>query len=189
MTERSAGSGPILAVIPIGPIGELAVRMIAANLQAVFEVPVDLLAAAELPDHAFEETRQQYDAGRLLDHLAGICPNRYGKVLGVVAVDLCIPILTYVFGEAQLGGTAALVSGYRLRGSAAGAPVPMDQYYERLAKVALHEMAHTFTLYHCLEPGCVMNSSAKLEDLDRLDPVFCQRCEFSLQRNLLQREP
>ena len=33
-----------------------------------------------------------------------------GELLGVTAVDLYIPILTFVFGEAQIGGPCGLVS-------------------------------------------------------------------------------
>lgn len=183
MTIRFSRDMGVLAVLPLGPIGEMAVRITAANLQAVLEIPVDIRPAAELPAEAYEPTRRQYDAARLLEDLVRICPGGYGKVLGVAAADLCIPILTYVFGEAQLGGKAAVVSGWRLRSSPSGVAVPLEHYYERLAKVALHEVAHTLSLYHCEEPGCLMNFSSTLADLDRLNLTFCERCRFSLRDN------
>jgi archaemetzincin len=184
MTTRISSGVGTLAVVPLGSIGEVAVRMAAANLQAVLNVSVDILAVSELPEETYEPARRQYDASRMLDQLDRIGLQRYRKVLGIVAVDLCIPILTYVFGEAQLGGRAAVVSSFRLRSTQSGQNVPLEQYYERLAKVALHEVAHTLSLYHCEESGCLMNFSSKLDDLDRLDLRFCERCEFSLRLNL-----
>ncbi len=67
-----------------------------------------------------------------------------GKVLGVTDQDLFIPILTYVFGEAQLEGAAAVVSTARLA-------VDVDLFgrrvlAERLAKEAVHELGHCFGL-------------------------------------------
>ena len=37
------------------------------------------------------------------------------RFLAVADVDLYIPILKYVFGEAQIGGPCAVVSAFRLR--------------------------------------------------------------------------
>ncbi len=39
------------------------------------------------------------------------------RVLGITAVDLYIPIFTFVFGEAQLDGKAAIISTFRPRGT------------------------------------------------------------------------
>ncbi len=45
---------------------------------------------------------------------SGLAPAKGDRVLGVADRDLFIPILTFVFGEAQLGGRAAVFSTARL---------------------------------------------------------------------------
>ena len=68
-------------------------------------------------------------------------------MLGVTDRDLFIPILTYVFGEAQLGGRAAVVSTARLVEDVE--LFGPQLLVERLAKEAVHEVGHAFGLLHC----------------------------------------
>jgi len=65
-------------------------------------------------------------------------------------VDLYIPILTFVFGEAQLTDTGALVSTHRLRPEFYGMPQDPRLVQERLLKEAIHELA---TLWASALPG------------------------------------
>ncbi len=168
----------------MGRIPETAIRVVAANIQAVLEVPVDMLAPRAIPEDAFQPRRTQYDAGLVLKHLARSPFPRHPCVLAVTDVDLCTPILTYVFGEAQLGLKLAIVSDFRLKAGEDGTSAPADVYYERLAKVALHELAHTLSLYHCEAPRCLMQFSPRVRNLDELDIRFCERCSFILHRNM-----
>ncbi len=68
-----------------------------------------------VPPDSFEARRNQYYSTKILKEMLGNVPRDALKLLGVTDKDLCIPILTYVFGEAQVGGTAAVVSLARLR--------------------------------------------------------------------------
>ena len=54
--------------------------------------------------------------------------------------------------------------------------------YERLAKVALHEVAHVLGLTHCREEGCLMRFSLGVEHIDGLAMRFCPECELRLIR-------
>src|SRR5512139_2998900 len=83
------------------------------HLAAAFERPVLAWDRPARPRHAFDPRRRQHLSGAILRWLVETGP-RDGKVLGVTDRDLFIPILTYVFGEAQLGGKAAVVSTARL---------------------------------------------------------------------------
>jgi archaemetzincin len=81
------------------------------------------------------------------------------RILGVTARDLCIPILTFVFGEAQLTGKAAIISVFRSRGDAGGPTPARPIFLGRLIILSLHELGHTFGLEHCREDGCLMGFS------------------------------
>ncbi len=143
-----------------------------------------MLAAMEIPAEAFQTRRGQYDAGLVLKYLARFPSPHHSRLLAITDVDLCTPIHTFVFGEAELGLTRAIVSDFRLKYREDGIMAPEGTYYERLAKVALHEIAHTFSLYHCETPKCLMRFSYGLSHLDELDIFFCERCSFALRQSL-----
>jgi len=99
------------------------------------------------------------------------------RVLGVTAADLYIPILTFVFGEAQLRGQCALVSLHRLRQEFYGLPADPGLLRERLLKEAVHELGHTLELTHCDDYGCVMAASHSVEWIDLKGAVPCSVCQ------------
>lgn len=140
--------------------------------------PVSTWTALDRPRHAYDPRRRQHDSSAILRWLLDVGP-RGGKVLAVTDRDLFIPILTYVFGEAQLGGAAAVVSTARLAEDADlfGPGVVR----ERLAKEAVHELGHTFGLRHCATPACVMGRSAGVRDVDEKDPELCDECLARLE--------
>ena len=82
-------------------------------------------------------------------------------------MDLYIPIFTFVFGEAQLDGKAAIISLCRPRGDVDGIMPPKSVFLRRLIKLSLHELGHTFGLGHCRQDACLMGFSANLEKLDQ----------------------
>ena len=98
--------------------------------------------------------------------------------MGVVQVDIYTPILTFVYGESQLGGKAALISLFRIHD-----PDPRI-IYSRAAKIGCHEIGHLLSIVHCRVPDCLMNFSSNLEQLDLLPLKFCQACEFEISRRL-----
>ena len=98
------------------------------------------------------------------------------RLLAVAESDLYIPILTFVFGEAQLGGECAVVSWHRLRQEFYGLPADDQLLRERLWKEAAHELGHTLHLAHCDDYGCVMASSHAVEWIDIKQGEFCGSC-------------
>ena len=70
-------------------------------------------------------------------------------ILGVTDVDLAIPMLSFLFGQAQLDGRVAVVSLCRLHQEFYGLPADRGLLRERTVKEVLHELGHTFGLAHC----------------------------------------
>ncbi len=169
----------VIGVVRMGAVGEAVLKIVAANLQAILHVPVDTLPARLAPEFAFNDLRKQYHAGMILKKLAE-SRHPHPRILALVSVDLFIPVLTHVFGEAQMGGRTAVVSLHRLRDKEEGGRVSLDIFYERAVKVALHETAHTFDLVHCRQPDCIMRFSSGMDDLDGLPLFFCEYCEAFL---------
>jgi archaemetzincin len=182
--QQKKPQAPSIALAKMGRIPHTALRVIAANIQTLLETPVEMLAAMAIPEEAFQRHRCQYDAGLVLKYLARFSFPQHLRLLAITDVDLCTPIHTFVFGEAELGRNLAIVSDFRLKHMADGIMASEGTYYERLAKVALHEIAHTFSLYHCETPKCLMRFSYGLSHLDELDIFFCERCSFVLRQSL-----
>jgi len=154
------------------------------HVERAFRVPAALWGNPVRPQGTWDARRRQHHSGRLLEWLLHQGPPQ-GRVLGMTDVDLFIPILTFVFGEAQLGGRAAVVSTARL-----SEPVPMDRrvLWERLAKEAVHELGHALGLTHCARPECAMSRSAGLRDVDRKGGRLCADCQTLLSQ-AQDREP
>ena len=129
----------------------------------------------------FDPNREQYNSSLILQRLIAKPPFDAEKILGVVDVDLFIPILTFVFGEAQLKGIGAVVSIHRLHNRFYGLPEDKELTTNRLLKEAVHELGHTFGLIHCTQPQCVMNSSTYVEDIDQKSAEFCPLCQKSIK--------
>ncbi len=124
--------------------------------------------------------RNQYHSTLLLAQLLKFLPEDGEKIVGVTDVDIFIPILTFLFGEAQLGGKGALVSTYRLNNDFYGLPTDDQLLYQRAMKEILHELGHTFGLIHCPDYECVMNSSTYVENIDLKRNRFCYTCQRKL---------
>jgi len=135
-------------------------------------------------ENAFDQARHQYNSSQILLQIISRPPTDAVKVLGVVNVDLFIPILTFVFGEAQLRGIGSVIGLHRLNNKFYGLPEDSMLLKERLVKEAIHELGHNFGLIHCDNQSCVMKSSTYVEEVDQKSEEMCGRCR-ELLRGLL----
>lgn len=129
----------------------------------------------------FDQKRVQYNSSLILQQLIMKPPLDAEKILGVLDVDLFIPILTFVFGEAQLKGIGSVVSTHRLHNRFYGLPEDRDLTTDRLLKESVHELGHTFGLIHCQQPECVMNSSTYVENIDQKSAEICPLCQKNIK--------
>lgn len=154
---------------------------LAEKLGHVFGLEVEQHPPAFDPEEAFDVQRGQYSSRKLLASLLESTPDRAERILGVTGVDLFIPVLTFVFGEAQLDGRAAVVSTCRLENTFYGLPERRGLLLERLSKEAIHELGHTYELIHCPDFDCVMSSSTQIDGIDLKSERFCADCTQTLR--------
>jgi len=121
---------------------------LAAQLAPIFRIPCQV--RPERLDVAFarHRMRNQYFSTAILQAMQPLIEPG-ARLLAVTSVDLYVPVLTFVFGEAQLTGACAVVSLHRLREEFYGLPPREDLLRERLVKESVHELGHTFGLRHC----------------------------------------
>jgi archaemetzincin len=122
----------------------------------------------------------QYQSVEFMKMLAQSAPRDAARVLGVTDVDLAIPMLSFLFGQAQLDGPVAVVSLCRLRQEFYGLPAEEDLLRERTIKEVLHELGHTFGLVHCSESKCAMSLATHIGLVDDKAEQYCERCGLRL---------
>lgn len=137
----------------------------------------------DLSDY-FDPARRQYDGNRLLKLIESKYAENSVKTIGLFNVDLFIPILTYIFGQAYLDGRTAIASIYRLSNELYGMKKDDDLLISRFKKEIIHELGHTLGLIHCHVPLCVMQSATYLEDIDQKEVSFCNTCRMEVEKKL-----
>jgi archaemetzincin len=165
-----------LQLLPVGTVDSRLVEWLQQALYEKFRVPTEIVAPALDPAFALHAERQQYHSSEILAAMQRHVSSNTWRLLGVTSLDLYIPILTFVFGEAQLGGSGAVVSYHRLRQDFYGLPEDLDLLANRLLVEAVHELGHTLSLTHCHDYHCVMAPSHAVEWIDIKDSGFCEDC-------------
>lgn len=145
------------------------------------EVEKNLRCSVSLQKHSldiektFDTSRGQYYSTAILTQVMKRAPVST-KCVALVDVDVFIPVLSFVFGEAQFGGNATVVSTHRLCNQFYGMPADESLHVQRIAKEIIHELGHTYGLYHCRNFECVMRSSTYVEDIDLKKSSLCNEC-------------
>ena len=167
----------LLQLLPIGHLEGGLLMELAPALAETFRMPTEILSTRLDPSFAFHRERQQYHSSELLHAMQRHVEPDSWRVLGITSLDLYIPILTFVFGEAQMGGPCGLVSTHRLRQEFYGLPADPEVLRKRLLKEAVHELGHTLDLTHCNDYQCAMAPSHAVEWIDLKESVLCSACE------------
>jgi archaemetzincin len=125
------------------------------------------------PAVAWNPARGQYDSTRLLAELKAHYPD---TVIGATACDLFIPVLTFVFGEAEMPGRSAIFSIHRLREEFYGLPPNPALLASRAVRELWHELGHLHGLAHCRDAACVMSAANSVEQVDTKGESYCPVC-------------
>jgi archaemetzincin len=171
-----------LCLVPIGSLPAEALDWIESATAEWVPLPIRRLPRIEIPENAFDVSRGQYQSVEIMKMLAQIAPSDALRVLGVTNVDLAIPMLSFLFGQAQFEGHIAVVSLCRLHQEFYGLPARENLLRERTVKEVLHELGHTFGLVHCSDPSCAMSLATHIELVDSKSEKYCARCGAHLVR-------
>lgn len=174
-----------IELLPLGDIGRPQLEDLAKSLSRELRCTCEVLAGALDISPSLNASRGQYHSTQILARMGAQAPRSTNRLLGIADVDLYIPILTFVFGEAQLNGRLAVVSTHRLRQEFYGLPADDSLLRDRLLKEAVHELGHTFGLTHCDDTECAMAPSHAVEWIDLKTSHFCSKCAAVLARAAL----
>ena len=166
-----------IIILPINPVDRGLLSNVTAPIAAELGLPVRIEESITInPAFAFDLKRNQHNSTAFIAAMLQNYPGNDKKIIAVTGLDLFVPVLTYVFGEAQLGGKAAVVSTFRLDETLYGLPANPLLLHERLIKECVHELGHTFGLIHCRDYDCAMHSSTAVEEIDIKGQKLCERC-------------
>ena len=166
----------MLDLLAVGDIDARMLQDLAPALANSFRIPCRIRDVRLDAQFSFHPERGQHHSSEILQAMQPYSRDAW-RVLAVTAVDLFIPILTFVFGEAQMGGPCAIVSYHRLRQQFYGLPQDHDLLVDRLVKESVHEVGHTLDLTHCRDYSCAMAPSHAVEWIDLKDSALCSACE------------
>ena len=171
----------LVHLLPVGKVDTSLLEDLRASIPLCLNVTCEVLPAIFDPAPVYHAERQQYHSSEILQRMQTLVRPQDWRILAIADVDLYIPILKYVFGEAQIGGPCAVVSAYRLHQEFYGLDRDDALVRQRLLKEAVHELGHTLDLRHCEDYRCAMASSHAVEWIDLRESTLCHSCQSQVE--------
>lgn len=163
---------------------------VASSLAEEFGIEVESGDTLPVPD-SYSRRRGQFRSKAFLEALkarrAGF-PGQAGKraplIVGITDLDLFVPELNFIFGQADTENGVAVVSIARLNAEHYSRDPDLELLKERTVKEVTHEIGHIFGLSHCMKPECIMFFSANVAETDQKGPGFCAACNLWLRSEI-----
>lgn len=176
----------VACLLPVAGLADEVLDWLEPVVARTYGFTTRRLAPLPLPDDAHDEGRGQYDATVLLRAGLSAAPPGVARLIVVTEFDIFVPMLTFIFGQAQVNGPGAILSLARLRQEFYGLPPRRDLLVERAVKETMHELGHTFGLVHCRDLSCAMALSINVTNIDIKRGEYCQACAANLADRLQQ---
>lgn len=176
---RPAVDAPIV-MVPVGTIDEALLERAAKSLQETFQRPATVHRALPVPKYAFNPTRAQYHSAAILKRVETLRVAEWDAAIGIVDVDLFVPEVPFIFGEADRSTRSAIISLTRLRPETGTAESKRELGFKRLMSECIHQIGMIRGLAHCPNNRCVMFFSATVQDTDKKGMAFCANCRKRL---------
>ncbi len=174
----------LIGVLPVEGAAAADIDALEAFVGRHYACATRRLPPLAMPPDAYDEHRSQHDATTLLKAALAVRTADLDRLLVVTDRDIFIPMLTFIFGQAQVDGPAALLSLARLRQEFYGMPARHELMLERARKEIVHELGHTFGLVHCADKQCAMALSINVTNIDIKRDALCGACARNLADRL-----
>ena len=181
VAEAAPGSlrDPASITICMVPLGRYDKKLLATAMRGiryVYGFSTKELSARAMPKTAYYKPRKRYRAEKLLDYINDkVKTDDCFAVVGFTKLDISTTkgkIKDWgILGLGEVGGTAAVVSSYRMTRRVKRRKAEM-----RAVKVVNHELGHVLGLDHYDdEAGCVMNDArGTVQTVDAEKGLLCK---------------
>jgi archaemetzincin len=176
-----------IIIQPVDKLDNDSLNLLVESISKEFvnsKVTVNLLLKFDIHNFISKRRNQLRSSDFLLWILEKLKPAKEIKILVISDIDAYSGDLNFVFGEAYKGGRVAAIYLPRLRQEFYGLESNELVFHERIVKEAIHELGHTFGLFHCNNKLCVMHFSNSLYDTDIKEKRFCSACKNNLRLKL-----
>ena len=163
-------------IAPIKFYSTLLLQNLVTELSNRFSSRIHIIDLKMNLDEFFSIDRKQYFSTQIIAEAIKLTDEFNGKIIMLTDVDIFVPALTFIFGEAQLNGKHSILSVCRLHEEFYSGISNENLLFERTIKEALHELGHCYGLRHCTDWDCVMHSSNGIEEVDIKGNTFCHKC-------------
>ena len=162
-----------IVLVPIGPVPANLLDELRHDLAPMLKRKVTIGKETAPPATGFDKSRNQYLGDALLEQLERNDLPDAARVVGIIDSDAYAPGLNYVFGQARMPGRFAVIALPRLRQSLRARPEDAARFRERVLKITVHELGHTFGYVHCPDRKCVMHFSNSIGETDYAGAQYC----------------
>lgn len=176
-----------IAIQPFGTVDTMALLpLLEAVAKEYHATTIVIRPPVNLPTSAYYPPRSRYRAEKILEYLDSINDGNYYRVAGFTDKDISTTkgdIEDWgIFGLGNIEGYSCVVSTFRLKKDG-----KKELFAGRLKRILIHELGHTFGLYHCSWRQCVMaNYKGTINILDEQWAHLCAPCrrDFKKRYNL-----
>jgi archaemetzincin len=166
-----------LTVLPLKFVNDKLLNDLLFRLKFVFN-NVNVLNELVDIEHTYSIQRRQFYSTKIIETVKNSELVPVGFVLIITDMDLFVPVLTHIYGEAELEGRFSIVSVCRLHEEFYTSESNYTLLLERSYKEIIHELGHNIGLKHCKDWRCVMHSSSGIEEVDIKGSIFCEECHI-----------
>jgi len=181
----------VIGIQPLGNVHKSYIDSIQVSLRRAYGLRVIVLPQQRMPER-FKVTMKtpRYRADSIIYHFKHHHPDSVDIILAITEEDISItdrdawgsvkePRSKYldwgVFGYGYQPGPSCVVSTFRLKSNP-------GKIFNRVQKVALHEIGHNLGLKHCSNDSCVMRDAAEtIRTIDAVQPHLCEHCRKKIQ--------
>lgn len=173
-------------IIPLGNVDKKITEKIKEAIPPALEITakVEVSAEKELPGTAYDASRKQYDADKVMRDILKkfVLDIRIESALILTDADIYSKEADFVFGSSDERKKIAIVSLARLKNEFYGLQSDNRLLASRAVKESVHEIGHSWGLSHCKNKRCVMYLSDRIEDIDKKSDSFCPACQRSVEK-------